>query len=152
MEPEPRRRPTDKALAPLQRALDIHKKLADKNPGISAYQCSLSNSYSNIGKAQEAIGQRDKALASYEKAIEIEKKVVDDNPAVIRYRHHLGRWYGNFAYLQLATGQLDEALASFQGAIEIQKELVAKYPAVRYRQLLCRNYLKRSNAYEKTGT
>ncbi|RPF24760.1 tetratricopeptide repeat protein [Streptomyces sp. TLI_185] len=109
------------ALAPVEKAVDIDRRLAVADPG--AHARSLAASLSNLGKRFSELGRREEAMAAEQEALEIYRRLAAGNPDV--RESDLALALGCWAWVRYeARVELHEALRAIEEALRLYDKLL----------------------------
>jgi len=105
-------------------ALEIRKKLAEKNP--DAYNPDVATTQNNLGVLYWNLGRFEEAETAYTEALEIRKKLAKKNPDA--YNPDVAMTENNLGNLYRNLGRFREAETAYIEALEIRKKLAQKNP------------------------
>ncbi len=105
-------------------ALNIYKKLAEKNP--DAYLPDLAMTQNNIGNSYSALKRFDDAEKAYREALKIRKELAEKNPDA--YLPDLAMTQNNIGNLYRALERFDDAKKTYRDALNIYRKLAEKNP------------------------
>jgi tetratricopeptide (TPR) repeat protein/tRNA A-37 threonylcarbamoyl transferase component Bud32 len=111
-------------------AIDIFRKLLDKDPQGLANQIDLATCRRVLGDLKSAVGRPDEARLRYQEALGGMDKLARENPAVPSYRSALAGLHMNLAQLEWEQGRSPAAQAAFQQARDLLQALVTDYADV----------------------
>ena len=114
----------EEALAATKEAVEIYRKLAEKNP--EAFLPDLATSLNNLGLILRELGRREEALAATKEAVEIRRKLAEKNPEA--FLPNLAGSLNNLGAMLRELGRREEALAATKDAVEIRRKLAEKNP------------------------
>lgn len=116
---------TARALAAIQEAVKIRRRLAEANP--ARFEPDLAMSLNNLSAYLSATGDTAGALAAIQEAVEVRRRLAEDNPA--RFEPDLATSLNNLSLHLSATGDTAGALVAIQRAVEIYRRLAKANPA-----------------------
>jgi tetratricopeptide (TPR) repeat protein len=121
----------NKAVATLNRAIEIHQQLIAGYPTWIEPRISLAQAHSQLGfiLMNEADGLPG-ALASFQQAVDIYEAVVREHPGLANLAYQLAIDLGSLGMVQHMSGKLDSAKKSNLRAIEVLERLDRQYPGI----------------------
>ena len=114
----------EEALAATEEAVDIRRKLANKNP--DAFLPDLAMSLNNLGAILSELGKREEALVATEEAVEKYRQLAKKNPDA--FLPDLAASLNNLGNRLSELGKREEALVATEEAVEIRRQLAKKNP------------------------
>lgn len=112
----------------LEKAIEIHKQLANKMPEDVNIQRDMSISYSRLGDLENTEGNIAVSREWYEKAIEIHKQLANKMPENVKTLQGLSILYSKLGDMEKITGNTSVSREWYEKAIEIQKQHANKMP------------------------
>ena len=119
--------PAEKSLTD---AIDVFRKLLDKDPKVLANQIFLATCCRVLGDLKSALGRPDEARQWYQEALNGMEKLVRENSAVLSYRAALAGLHMNLGQLEWEQNRSADAHEAFQQARDILQPLVDGYAEV----------------------
>jgi hypothetical protein len=113
------------ALAAIQEAVAIRRRLAESNP--ARFEPDLAQSLNNLSNRLSDTGDREGALAAIQEAAELYHRLAKANPA--RFEPDLATSLNNLSIRLSDTGDTAGALAAIQEAVAIRRRLAEASPA-----------------------
>lgn len=114
------------ALAPVEKAVEIHRRLAVANP--AAHAPDLAASQSNLGIRFAELGRRKEAQAAEQEALETYRRLAAGNPDA--HEPNLALTLGAWAWVRYETRvELPEALRAIEEALRLYDKLLPLAPA-----------------------
>ncbi|MEU4420160.1 tetratricopeptide repeat protein [Actinoplanes sp. NPDC024001] len=111
------------AVAPIEEAVGIYRKLSTDNPAILP---TLAGALNNLGVNYNGIGRLTDAITPTEEAVGIYRKLSTDNPA---YLPNLASALNNLGVNYNGIGRLTEAIAPTEEAVALRRKLSIDNPA-----------------------
>ena len=108
-----------------RKALDIHRRLAKKDP--AAFEPDLAASCNNLALLLNDLNQKEEAEQLYQEALEIRRRLAQKNPAA--FEPDLADSCNNLAVLLKKLNQNEGAEPLYRESLEIHRRLAQKNPA-----------------------
>lgn len=123
--------PAPEPAEPLQKALDLYRRLAQENQGDDSATQLVAAAHTRLGDVGAQLQRMDEALASYETATSQMEELVRREPEVLQHRLDLAATLGRLGQLLQQVGRLDDATASLQRSLAILEDLIDHHPGDR---------------------
>ncbi|MER8095546.1 tetratricopeptide repeat protein, partial [Streptomyces goshikiensis] len=136
----------EEALPLSQEATDLHRTLAETDPG--AYLPDLAGSLNNLATFQSSTGDRQGALTTITQAVTIQRALAQTNPAA--HLPDLAGSLNNLANVQAETGDRQGALTTITQAADLYRTLAQTNPAAHLPDLAT-SLNNLANAQSETG-
>ena len=118
----------EKAVADLERAEDIFRRLAGKFPAEIEYRLRLAEALNSRAGVLEHLGQLDQAEGGYREALALMGPLLAEGGSAPAHRESLARIQGNYGQLLADSGRLDEAEPLFRQAVAAREKLFEESP------------------------
>jgi len=112
------------ALDAAKRALDIRKRLVQRNP--DAFEPDLAGSLNTLGNCYSGLGRRQEALDATKRAGDIYERLAQRNPD--GFEPDLAGSLNNLGVFYLKLGRWQEALDAAKRAVDIRERLAIRNP------------------------
>jgi eukaryotic-like serine/threonine-protein kinase len=109
-------------------AIAIQQKLADDNPGNTAFRVLLANSRVHLGNVLKLMGKVSDAEAEFRVAMAIYQKLADGNPEDNAFRDALAGSLNCLGAVVRSVGRLTEAKRGYEQAIALLEQQVQQNP------------------------
>jgi serine/threonine protein kinase/tetratricopeptide (TPR) repeat protein len=134
----------EQALADLEEAEKIFRRLAKTFPDKLAYQGGLAETLISRGDTLASMGRSDQAEDAYRQAVKMLDRLASEQPNVSTHREFLARAAGELGLLLKDLGRQDEADTMFRRAITLREKLIQEQPkALALRQGLAQTWINR---------
>jgi serine/threonine protein kinase len=120
----------DRALAALQKSLDLCGQLVEEHPEAHAYRNDLAQGYHGLGLLYRSAGRPAQAETAFDQAIVLRELLTQDHPTVVAYQTSLARDYRALGQVYERGSRPREAESTLRKALACQEKIVQLYPAV----------------------
>ena len=114
----------EEALAAIQAAVDVYRRLAAANP--ARYEPDLAMSLNNLSNGLSDTGANEEALAAIQEAVDVYRRLAAANPA--RYEPDLALSLWNLGDVLTKLGQQDSGNAALEEAVKLLRPHALRWP------------------------